>query len=58
MIEEEAGSSLLNNTVSSTKSYGATNSRMLTVIDSKVITHKIKPTDTLQGLAIKYGVTV
>ena len=46
------------NAITSTRSYGATQSRMLTEIDTNVIKHKLLPTDTLQGLAIKFGVTV
>ena len=50
------------NAITSQRSYGATKSNqqsvMLTVIESKVLTHKLQPSDTLQGLAIKYGVTV
>ena len=44
--------------ITSTRSYGATHSRMLTEIDTNVIQYKLLPTDTLQGLAIKFGVTV
>lgn len=46
------------NAITSTRSYGATNSRMLTEIDTNLITYHLKPTDTLQGLAIRHGVTV
>ena len=31
---------------------------MLTVIDSRSLIHKLEPSDTVQGLAIKYGVSV
>jgi len=44
--------------ITSTRSYGATNSRMLTEIDTNLVTHHLSSTDTLQGLAIRYGVTV
>ncbi|XP_066936043.1 lysM and putative peptidoglycan-binding domain-containing protein 1-like [Clytia hemisphaerica] len=44
--------------ITSTRSYGATHSRIMTEIDTNLIKHQLQPTDTLQGLAIKYGVTV
>ena len=44
--------------ITSTRSYGATHSRMLTEINTNLIKHKLLPTDTLQGLAIRYGATV
>jgi len=48
--------------INAKKSYGACSknhqSVMLTVIDSKSIIHKLEPSDTLQGLAIKYGISI
>lgn len=44
------------------RSYGALRNQgqsiMLTKFDTKSFTHTLEPTDTLQGVAIKYGVTV
>lgn len=51
---------LLSCGIASQRSYGATCNQtfMLADIDSKVITHKVMPSDTLQGLAIKYSISV
>jgi len=44
------------------RSYGALGNQgqsiMLTKFDVRSFTHKLQPSDTLQGLAVKYGVTV
>lgn len=40
------------------KSYGTTRNPLLPQCDVKFIGHVLETTDTLQGLAIKYGVTV
>ena len=44
------------------RSYGALRNQgqsiMLTKFDINSFVHKLEPTDTLQGLAVKYGVTV
>ena len=48
--------------INAKRSYGTCRSNhqsvMLTVIDSRSLIHKLEPSDTLQGLAIKYGVSV
>ena len=44
------------------RSYGSLRNQgqsiMLTKFDLRSFTHKLQPNDTLQGLAVKYGVTV
>lgn len=50
--------SSLSDSVEAPKSYGTTRNPLLPQCDVKLIGHVLETTDTLQGLAIKYGVTV
>ncbi|XP_054903026.1 lysM and putative peptidoglycan-binding domain-containing protein 1 [Poeciliopsis prolifica] len=43
---------------SRTRSYGSLTRSSLSPVRQKVIEHTVKPGETLQGLALKYGVTV
>ncbi|XP_012557843.2 lysM and putative peptidoglycan-binding domain-containing protein 2 [Hydra vulgaris] len=50
----------LSNSIQSQRRYGSTSLRgaMLSVTNSDLFVHKVESSDTLQGLAIKYGVTI
>ena len=50
----------LSTSIQSQRSYGSTSVRgvMLSVTNSDLFIHKVESSDTLQGLAIKYGVKV
>ncbi|XP_065662270.1 lysM and putative peptidoglycan-binding domain-containing protein 2 [Hydra vulgaris] len=50
----------LSNSIQSQRRYGSTSVRgaMLSVTNSDLFVHKVESSDTLQGLAIKYGVTI
>ena len=50
--------SSLSDSFEAPKSYGTTRNPLLPQCDVKLIGHVLETTDTLQGLAIKYGVTV
>lgn len=55
----ESGGLLSSGDDSHTRSYGAVHSNnMLTNVNSKLLLHKLEPSDSLQSLAIKYGVSV
>ena len=47
----------LTGSISSQRSYGATRAD-LNYTDTKFLSHKVIAGDTLQGIAVKYGVTV
>lgn len=55
---EASERSSLSESIEAPKSYGATRNPLQPQCDVKLIGHVVEPTDTLQGLAIKYGVTV
>lgn len=55
---EASERSSLSESTEAPKSYGATRNPLQPQCDVKLIGHVVEPTDTLQGLAIKYGVTV
>lgn len=50
--------SSLSDSFEAPKSYGTTRNPLQPQCDVKLIGHVVESTDTLQGLAIKYGVTV
>ena len=50
--------SSLSDSLEAPKSYGTTRNPLQPQCDIKLIGHVLVSTDTLQGLAIKYGVTV
>lgn len=55
---EASETSSLSESIEAPKSYGATRNPLQTQCDVRLIGHVVEPTDTLQGLAIKYAVTI